>query len=267
MKSPLKSFIIIVCLIQLSAAGEFYQKIEGGGVVDWQQLTVYVTGKSQVMQSDKCPIQRLKAIRQAEAAAREQLLFTIKNLNLNADKKLHAVFKQDRNLEKLMIKSLENAAKTDVRFTDNCCVEVDLQYALTENLFHLLFPEDRRFRVRGSGNIFPAGDAYSGLIIDARDFKVKPAILPRLFDENMQIIYDARFSDAAFAAQLGVCGYAKKKAVRERVGDNPLRIKALKADGPNQCDIMISEESARILRQTQMAEKFLTECRVVILTK
>lgn len=267
MKSQLKSFIIILCLIQLSAAGELYQKIEGGGFVDWQRLIIYVTGKSATMQSNKSPQQRLEAIRQAEANARERLFFTIKNLNLNADKKLYTVFEQNPLLKNQTMQSLDNARKTDVRFSDNGCVEIDLQYALTENLFRVLFPGDRRFEANNSGK--PASNTanYSGLIIDASDFKLNPAILPRLFDENMQVVYDARFSDAEFAAQLGVCGYAKEEVIHKRVGDNPLRIKALKTDGNNQCDIMISEESARILKQSQMADKFLTECRVVILTK
>jgi hypothetical protein len=50
----------------------------------------------------------------------------------------------------------------------------------------------------------------------------------------------------------------------QRVSDNPLIVKALKALGPGRCDFIISNADAAKLRSASEHLLFMRECRVII---
>jgi hypothetical protein len=108
--------------------------------------------------------------------------------------------------------------------------------------------------------------AFSGLIIDCKGLNLKPALSPRVIDEDGKELYGSANVLKDWAVKYGTVGYAKSvqnAAKLERVGQNPTRIKALKASGQNVTDVVISNDEAAKIRKAAKLLKFLSECRVV----
>ncbi len=119
--------------------------------------------------------------------------------------------------------------------------------------------------------------AYTGIIIDARgtlpvqgEFitsKAYPSLFPRIWDENMTLVYERNMVDPKVAVERGIVDFVSEynSATMARVGKDPLWITAKKIYGANRCDPVISYED--YLRITTVAQNLnlLQEGKVVIL--
>jgi hypothetical protein len=108
---------------------------------------------------------------------------------------------------------------------------------------------------------------YTGLVIDARGLNVRPAMAPRILSEAGQEIFGRAVVDKTWAVQQGMAGYLKDLAAAqasERVGERPLTVKGLRADGANRSDVVISNTDAGVLLGAAQHLSFLEKARVVI---
>lgn len=107
---------------------------------------------------------------------------------------------------------------------------------------------------------------FTGLIIDCKGLAIKPALSPKIYDEDGREVYGSAYVTKEWVVKYGIVGYSKsvKDAAKlDRVGDKPGQIKAVKASGDNKTDIVISEEDAKDIRSAVKNLKFLSQCRVV----
>lgn len=112
-----------------------------------------------------------------------------------------------------------------------------------------------------------AGVVYTGLVIDARGIQVRPAMSPRILDENGREVYGAMQVDREFAVQQGMTGYARDLTAamtNPRVTNNPLTLKGIKAEGAGKADIVISSKDADMIRTVTENLAFLKKCRVMV---
>lgn len=108
---------------------------------------------------------------------------------------------------------------------------------------------------------------YSGLVIDARGMGLRPALLPKIFDESGEELYLGTYVPAEKVAQNGVALYSRdltSAQTHSRVGKNPLTVKALKlkANGPS--DIILGSADSDQVRPFAREGTFLEDCRVMI---
>jgi hypothetical protein len=111
------------------------------------------------------------------------------------------------------------------------------------------------------------GGVATGLVIDARGLGLRPALLPKIVDQQGQEIYVGQVATRTNTVEQGVAGYAKDvnaAANNFRVTDNPAVMKALKASGSARTDVMIGQADAQALRQLSSKGEFLQYCRVII---
>ncbi len=109
---------------------------------------------------------------------------------------------------------------------------------------------------------------YTGLIIDATALGVTPSISPKVLDEDHREIYGSSVVSRRSAVSSGIAAYAQDLASAseaERVADNPVVIRGLRASGANKSNIIISRSDARTLRNSSKNLAFLQECRVLII--
>lgn len=109
---------------------------------------------------------------------------------------------------------------------------------------------------------------YTGLILDAREMGLQPAMSPKVVDEDGKEVYGSAYVDREFAVKHGMAGYAKtpeKAKGNDRVKGTPLLVKALGSTGKNRTNLVISNKAAQALRQIAATQTFLREARVVIL--
>ena len=119
---------------------------------------------------------------------------------------------------------------------------------------------------------------YSGIIIDARGAipvhgeyvksEVYPCFFPTVWDENMEIIYEKNISDREISRQNGLVQYGWQEdfsAYENRIGLDPLYIKANKVYGRNRTDPIIRKNDALRILTVDENRELLKQGKVVIL--
>ena len=113
-----------------------------------------------------------------------------------------------------------------------------------------------------------ASGGVSGLIIDARGLSARPAMAPRILDQNGNAVYGPGKYDRKYAVTNGVAGYSKtlEAASKDpRVAGNPLVIKGLSTAGTNRTDITIANADVSRIDVADRNGNILKDCRVLIL--
>jgi hypothetical protein len=118
---------------------------------------------------------------------------------------------------------------------------------------------------------------YTGLVVFAmgmlpeagtlRMLRARPALFPRIWDEQMNLVFDKSQCAPESLARWGMVGYSQNiddPAIYLRVGELPLRVAARAVFGDTATDLVISVEGARQLRALQENLAILREGRVVI---
>lgn len=123
-----------------------------------------------------------------------------------------------------------------------------------------------------------ASRKYTGIIIDARgslpvqgEFvqdQVDPCFFPTVWDDDMNLLYEKNMTNAAIAQKEGIVHYDysdDESRYQDRIGNDPLRIRARKVYGINRTDPIISHNDALKILSIPENIQLLNEGRVVIL--
>ena len=113
----------------------------------------------------------------------------------------------------------------------------------------------------------PAGVVYTGLVIDARGIQARPAMSPKIVDENGQEVYGSMQVDREFAVQQGMSGYARDLTAAQsnpRVTNDPITVKGLRTVGAGRSSIIISNADAQMIKSVAENLAFLKKCRVMV---
>jgi len=106
----------------------------------------------------------------------------------------------------------------------------------------------------------------SGLIIDARGLGLRPAMAPKVVDEQGNEVYGSKFVSREYAVDIGMVGYEKdvnRAAKNERVASTPMVVKGLQASGPNKTDVVIGAADVAKIQSTAVNANFLQHCKVM----
>lgn len=113
----------------------------------------------------------------------------------------------------------------------------------------------------------PPPEIFTGLVLDARGLQARPAMSPKVLDENGKEVYGSLNVDREYAIQQGMSGYARDLTAAQsnpRVTNNPASLKGLRTEGPGRSDIVISNADADKIRGAADNLSFLKKCRVMI---
>jgi len=114
----------------------------------------------------------------------------------------------------------------------------------------------------------PAQTVYTGLIFDAQSLPFTPSASVKILDEDGREIYGSAYVAKDWADKHGIVGYSKtleQAKANQRVAGNPLVIKAVRVTGPNNKDLVISNDDARRVRDLAKHLNFLDAAKVVII--
>jgi len=122
----------------------------------------------------------------------------------------------------------------------------------------------------GAGSTMAAqgGGVYTGLVIDAKGLGIRPAMAPKVLDENGQEVYGSKYVSRDWAVQIGMVGYDKDVSharADDRVTNNPLVVKAIRASGPNKADVVVANNSAASIQSAAANQNFLDKCKVMFI--
>lgn len=113
----------------------------------------------------------------------------------------------------------------------------------------------------------PKGEIFTGLVIDGRGLQARPAMSPKVFDENGSEIYGTLIVQRDYAVKMGICGYARdltSAQSNDRVTSHPLTVKAIRAQGLGMSEFVISNTDAGKIRSSKDNLAFLQQCRVIV---
>ena len=116
----------------------------------------------------------------------------------------------------------------------------------------------------------PLPAKYTGLAIDARGLGLRTALIPKLLvqiDAEFREIYGGDKCDPEIERTSGVVGYAgslKEALERDRVGDNPLVVRAIMTD-QIRTGAVVSPADAQLIFTAEKENGFFKKCRVIFI--
>jgi hypothetical protein len=259
----------------------FLEKKETG-VIDWTNGIVTAWGISTPIKKDavmpKPP--NSKALSEAKNKARHKLLETVKQIQVDASQSVGNIADRNKTIMAQIQDMVYHAAEIEKsrRYMSDGSIEVHLQLNLHGGFAQLILPPQIR-QIEMIKQLKPGENAsdlksnagtngYTGLLVDARNIEVIPALVPKLLDENLTEVFGPAFVSREFVVQRGMAAYyndIESAKADPRVANQPLVVKALRTDWPRRCDIVISNGDASKLKSTSDHLQFLKESRVVIL--
>lgn len=270
--------VAIAVTILLSAASVMAQiqpvvtDNQGNGSIDWSERCIVATGIGAPNPNLPQAAQRPAAIRAAQQIALRNALETVKGINLNSSTRVeNFMVEQDIVSSSVsgFVKGFQQEGKT--KYMSDGSVEVTMKVPLDGigGIGEILLGSQLRESPMVHEVTGPSKKkmVFTGLIIDCRGLKVKPALSPRILDESGKEVYGSAYVSREWAIKHGIVGYSKDvnaAAKLERSGDAPGKIKAVKTSGDNKTDVVISNKDANDVRSAADNLKFLSECRVIL---
>lgn len=108
---------------------------------------------------------------------------------------------------------------------------------------------------------------FTGLVIDARGLNMRAALIPKVFDESGQELYQGQYVPPEKAAQNGLALYAKDLNAAQtnpRVGKKPLTVKGFEVNPDRPSEIVLTAEDSKRVAPFAQKGTFLEECKVMI---
>ena len=253
--------LLVPMVVQAADAPQ--RKGTAAGGPDWQNEVVTATGAGAPdLHAPSPAAARLGAENAAKLDALRNILAKVKGVQVAGGQNVGDKMASDASLSGHIEGAVKGFKITAKRYFSDGGVEVDVEVKLADVLPELVgggAPSAKVAAVPSSGSA-----ANSGLVIDAKSLKVQPGLEPRIVDEAGKPVYGPEVVSSDWMKKQGVASYLKslddaKKS--DRVGDKPLVVKALKANGT---DVVISTKDADALRDPKGNVSYLSEGRVII---
>lgn len=265
-------------LLFVLAAGLYSQTIEAESDINWITRN-FTTNLS--LDTQKANLQMPSGKKRASASIKTKMPELIQSplLSLFSDSEQNLsdlVVKDELSLDQVYYFILHGDKTPDVFSTDIKKLKT-INVLNVNKLSNQLIKHKFPYHPDEPIDIVPTR-AYSGIIIDARGSfpvhgeyvksDVKACFFPKIWDENMHPIFEKSSVLPSLAKSSSVVQYHYTDELSdydERVGEDPLYIKAVQVYGRNRTDPIISRKDAlKILTQPENV-KLLEEGKVVIL--
>ncbi len=260
---------------------EFVQPVSTYGNINWSQgiITAVGIGSPPEKYYGK-PQARPMALRAAQLVAYRNLLEVISGVRIDS-----TTVVRDSMVESDLIRSqvsgmVKGTQVVKKEYLSDGTVEVTLAMSLRGGFSQLILPTDIQqmpeiktispappITAQEPMTPMPTASVYTGLVVDAHGIDARPAMSPKIFDENGQEVYGSGYVSREYAVQQGMTGYAKDLATAQanpRVTNEPLTVKGLRTEGPGKSNLVISNADAAKIRGASENLSFLKKCRVVI---
>ena len=216
------------------------------------------------------PNARPMALRAAKLDAYRNIMEVIKGVRVDSNTVVRDFMTENDEIRTSVEGVVRNFTVVNQDYMSDGTIEVTVRMNLSGRLSQTVLPkgpEPEPSAAPAPAPAAPTTDSVTGLVIDARGLAARPAMSPKIVDENGKEVYGSMQVDRQYAIQQGMTGYARDLTAAQsnpRVTSNPLSVKGIRADGPGKCDIIISNADAAKVRASAEAMNYLQKCRVMI---
>ena len=265
-------FLLVIPTFGFSDDGQNFVERLGQGSINWSEGTIIAKGIG--APPEKLygkPSARPMALRAATLDAYRNILEVVVGVRIDS-----ATVVRDYTVENDVIRTkvdgmIKGAQIIKKEYLSDGTIEITMQMNMRGGFSQLMLPEEIKplesIKPMSMTQAQTSSAVFTGLVVDAKGLKVRPAMSPKILDENKQEVYGSAYVSREFAVQQGMSGYAKEVAAaqrNQRVTDNPLTVKGLRTEGPGRSDVVISNADASMLRSASENLSFMKKCRVMI---
>jgi len=248
------------------------QPVGSTGKVDWTTgvLTAVGIGAPPAQPANAAQA-RAMAERAGQVVAYRNLLEAVKGVRVDSTTTVENFIVTSDVIRTEVSGIIQGAMIMDKKYMSDGSVEVTVGMKLTGALADALLPKTLPTPPTGLTGTLPPGtpgQVYTGLIVDARGLGVKPAMAPKILNEDGKEVYGSAWINRDYAVREGMVGYLKdpvQAQTNPRVADKPLVVKALKVAGDARVDMVITNADAAMLHNASENLSMLQKCRVIIL--
>ena len=272
MRSFMKKLISLsFLLLSLSFAQGVVTQLDKGSV-NYSEQTISAIGIGFVPQNAINAGQaRRLALRIAKQDALRQLIEIVNGVTLTSETTMSGAMVDDVISTK--VRGFIRGARQngDPKYLSDTSVEVEYSVPMSGISDIMLPPLTVPVAVPGeaaAAPTSPTAGGITGVIIDARGLKARPAMAPRILDQNGNAVYGPGTYSREYAVTNGVAGYSKSLEAAQkdaRVMGNPLIIKGVATAGTNRTDITVSNADVSKIDSANRSYSVLKDCRVLIL--
>jgi hypothetical protein len=244
--------------------------VGSSGKIDWTTGVITAVGiGAPPAQPANAAQARAMAERAAQVVAYRNLLEAVKGVRVDSTTTVENFMVTSDLIRTQVSGFVQGAMVMDKKYMSDGSVEVTVGMKLTGALADSLLPKTPPVQPTGIGATSGGtGQAYTGLIVDARGLGVRPAMAPKILNEDGKEVYGSAWINRDWAVREGMAGYLKDPLQAQqnpRVTDKPLLVKALKASGDARVDVVISNADAGTIHGAAQNLSFLEKCKVIIL--
>jgi hypothetical protein len=274
------AFVIIVLSIFTFMAGntaaqllgtikDVEQPVGASGKVDWTTGVITAVGiGAPPAQPANAAQARAMAERAAQVVAYRNMLEAVKGVRVDSTTTVENFIVTSDVIRTEVNGIIQGAMIMDKKYMSDGSVEVTVGMKLTGALADTLLPKTPLTPPTSLTGSASPGQLYTGLIVDARGLGVKPAMAPKILNEDGKEVYGSAWISRDYAVREGMVGYLKdpvQAQTNPRVTDKPLMVKALKVSGDARVDMVITNADAVMLHNASENLNMLQKCRVIIL--
>ncbi|MFA4910893.1 MAG: LPP20 family lipoprotein [Desulfobacteria bacterium] len=258
------SFLLIFFTAGGLLASSTDQVIEtmGQGEVNWTKNVIRATGSGAPNPSaPNIAVARLGAERAAKVDALRNLLETVKGVRIDSETTVVNAMTQSDVIQSKVEGFVRGARVVNTKYLSDGGVEVVIEVPITGSFAEAVLPPMGGQPVPSTGS-----PVYTGLIIDTTGLDLRPAMSPKVVDEDGREVYGSAYVTKEFAIKQGIVGYMKDLGTarqNDRVTNNPIIVKGIKTEGRGNSNVVIKNSDANILRDTSKNLSFLSQCRVL----
>ncbi len=242
------------------------------GKIDWSTGVITAVGiGAPPAQPANAAQARAMAERAAQVVAYRNLLEAVKGVRVDSTTTVENFIVTSDVIRTQVNGIIQGATIMDKKYMSDGSVEVTVGMKLTGALADALLPKTPPVPAAtpapGAAATAPA-QLYTGLIVDARGLGVRPAMAPKILNEDGKEVYGSAYINRDWAVREGMVGYLKDADAAKanpRVTDKPLMVKAVKVSGDARVDTVISNADAAALQSASENLSMLQKCRVIIL--
>ncbi|MBU4121269.1 MAG: LPP20 family lipoprotein [Proteobacteria bacterium] len=256
---------------------QIVEQVGNKGMVNWTEGTMEAIGIGAPPERYiGKPQARPNALRAAQIDAYRNLLEVINGVRVDSTTVIRD-FMTESDVINTQVQGMVKGAKViKQEYMSDGTVEVTVRMPIAGNFAAVIIPrimEKKQVQPPPAGPAAPApapapgGEVFTGLVVDARGIQARPAMSPRIIDENGREIYGSMNVEREYAVQQGMSGYARDLTAAQsntRVTNNPLSVKGLKTEGAGRSDIVIAKADAEKILAAGDNLSFLKKCRVMI---